>query len=657
MPQEQSPAIRRSVAGVPEDDRYRLLVNAVTDYAIYMLDADGTVTSWNAGAQRFKGYGAQEIIGRHFSDFYTPEDRAAGVPARALAEAARGQFEGEGWRVRKDGTQFWAHVVIDPILAVDGTVMGYAKVTRDLTERRAAETALRRSQEQFRLLVQGVVDYAIYLIDLDGFVASWNTGAQRIKGYQPAEIIGRHFETFYREEDRLRGDPARALRMALEHGRFESEGWRVRKDGTAFWASVVLDAVRDDDGLVIGFAKITRDVTEKVEAQRKLEATRESLFQSQKLEAIGQLTGGVAHDFNNVLAVILSSLQVLERRLGDGDPLMAKLVQNALNATRRGASLTQRMLAFARRQDLKPEEVDLARLVLGMADLLRRSLGPTIAIAFDAPAGLPAALVDPNQLELALLNLTVNARDAMPDGGLITIALSEERAEGSAGESGAPPSATFLKLSVTDSGAGMDAETLARATEPFFTTKGVGKGTGLGLSMVEGMASQSGGKFVLRSRVGEGTEAQLWLPVALAAPDQVPIPAAPQPPRSGPRPLHILLVDDDRLVLDSTAALLTDLGHQVTSAGAALDALHLLRKENGFDLVITDQVMPAMTGSELLAVVRSTRPTLATIIATGFAEMEPNAPIPSSAVRLSKPFGQRELAEAIDVALDLAQVS
>jgi PAS domain S-box-containing protein len=654
MPQNQPPELLQTVAGVPEDQRYRLLVNAVTDYAIYMLDLDGTVTSWNAGAERFKGYGAHEIIGQHFSNFYTPEDRAAGIPERALAQAAAGQFEGEGWRVRKDGTRFWAHVVIDPIVAADGKMIGYAKVTRDLTERRAAEAALRRSQEQFRLLVQGVVDYAIFLIDLDGFVASWNAGAQRIKGYQPAEIIGRHFETFYREEDRLRGDPARALGQAREKGRFESEGWRVRKDGTAFWASVVLDAVRDDDGVVIGFAKITRDVTEKVEAQRKLEAARESLFQSQKLEAIGQLTGGVAHDFNNMLAVILSSLQVLERRLGADDPLVARLLQNALNATRRGASLTQRMLAFARRQDLKPEAVDLGRLVLGMADLLQRSLSATIAVVFDVPPGLAPALVDPNQLELALLNLAVNARDAMPNGGTITIGLTEERLEAA---TGTLPAGTFLKLSVADTGTGMDAETLARATEPFFTTKGVGKGTGLGLSMIEGLASQSGGRFLLRSRVGEGTQAELWLPVALAAPLEAPSPAAAQPPaKTGARPLHILLVDDDRLVLDSTAALLTDLGHRVTSADAAADALQLLRKENGFDLVITDQVMPTMTGSELLAVVRSTRPTLATIIATGFAELESHAPIPSSAVRLAKPFGQRELSEAIDVALDFAQV-
>ena len=658
-PDEMSPTLPaelpQSVAAIPVDQRYRLLVDAVTDYAIYMLDADGIVTSWNAGAERFKGYAAHEIMGRHFSEFYTPEDRAAGLPARVLAQAASKQFESEGWRVRKDGTRFWAHVVIDPIRGSDGQVIGYAKVTRDLTERRAAEAALRRSQEQFRLLVQGVVDYAIYLIDLNGHVASWNAGAKRIKGYEPAEIIGRHFETFYREEDRQRGEPARALRLALENGRFESEGWRLRKDGSTFWASVVLDPVRDDDGNPIGFAKITRDVTEKMTAQKALDAARESLFQSQKLEAIGQLTGGVAHDFNNVLMVILSSLQLIERKVGTSDALLAKVVQNALNATRRGASLTQRMLAFARRQDLKPEPTDLSDLVQGMLDMLQRTLGPANIVVLDLPPGLPAALVDQNQLELALLNLAVNARDAMQDGGRITVALAEAELHSATAKL---PRGKYLKLSVIDTGPGMDAATLARATEPFFTTKGVGKGTGLGLSMVDGLASQSGGQFLLRSSVGSGTEAELWLPAASAAPTAAPA-AEPQPlAESGAsRSLHILLVDDDPLVLDSTAAVLVDLGHRVTPAGKALDALALLRTGDRYDMVITDQAMPGMTGTELLAVVRSTRPTLATIVATGYAEMEPDTPVPPGIVKLSKPFGQHELSLAIEAALDATQAA
>ena len=239
----------RYLASFTDEGRYRLLVEAVTDYAIYLLDHSGVVTTWNPGAQRFKGYTAQEIIGQHFSRFYTEDDQKAGLPARALATVKReGRFEAEGWRVRKDGTRFWAYVIIDPIRDPAGTVIGFAKITRDLTERKAAEQLLRRSEEQFRLLVQGVSDYAIYLLDLEGKVTNWNLGAQRIKGYLPAEIIGQHFSRFYTDEDRAAGLPQHALETVRQVGRFEKESWRVRKDGSRFWAHVIIDAIRDDAG-------------------------------------------------------------------------------------------------------------------------------------------------------------------------------------------------------------------------------------------------------------------------------------------------------------------------------------------------------------------------------------------------------------------------
>ena len=495
----------RYLASLTDDGRYRLLVEAVIDYAIYLLDPTGIVITWNPGAQRFKGYTAEEIIGQHFSRFYTEADRTSGLPARALETAARtGRFEADGWRVRKDGSRFWALVIIDAIRRPSGEIVGFAKVTRDLTERRAAELELRRSEEQFRLLVQGVSDYAIYLLDPGGHVTNWNLGAQRIKGYLPDEIIGQHFSRFYTDEDRDAKVPQHALETVDRESRFEQEGWRVRKDGSRFWAHVIIDAVRDDAGEIVGYAKITRDITERKEAQEKLEKARDVSLQSQKLEAIGQLTGGIAHDFNNLLTAVLGSLELLRRRLPD-DPRSIALLENAVQGAHRGTTLTQRMLAFARNYELKQEVLDVSELVRGMSDLLQRSIGPSFNLETRFPLVLKPVEVDANQLELAILNLVLNGRDAMADGGDIILAARQETI--ARGHSIGLKAGPYVRVTVSDSGEGMDEATLRRATEPFFTTKGVGKGTGLGLSMVHGVAEQSGGRLLLQSTLGKGTSA------------------------------------------------------------------------------------------------------------------------------------------------------
>lgn len=628
------------------EGRYRLLVDAITDYAIFMLDREGHVSSWNPGAQRFKGYTESEILGEHFSRFYTPEDLAAGVPARALATAeAEGRFEAEGWRVRKDGQQFWAHVVIDAIRDPGGQVLGFAKITRDLSERKAAEEIVKRSEEQLRLLIQGVKDYAIYMLDPNGSVSSWNSGAERIKGYTPEEIIGQHFSTFYTDEDRLEDLPRKALEVAARDGRFEREGWRKRKDGTRFWANVIIDAIHAEDGTIIGFAKVTRDITEKRQAQEALERAQKELFQAQKMEAVGQLTGGVAHDFNNLLMAILGSLEIARKRGAAGQNVV-DLIDHAIVGAKRGASLTQRLLAFSRKQDLKLEPVAVPALVSEMAELLQRSIGPTVEISTTFPLTLPPVLSDPNQLQNALLNLVVNARDAMPDGG--GIAISARRHQLRDQQVPELKAGNYVCLSVKDEGDGMDAATLEKATTPFFTTKGVGKGTGLGLPMVQGLMGQAGGRLLMKSKPGEGTTAELWMPVTEPVQieqqqETVQDPVVPY------RRLTVLAVDDDALVLMNTVLMLEDLGHTAIEAHSAADALKILAAGPSPDVVITDHAMPQMTGAELADKIAELYPDLKVIVASGYAELPKGA---KALARLTKPFSQRQLMEGLAAVQD-----
>jgi PAS domain S-box-containing protein len=628
-----------------EEMRFRLLIDAVVDYAIYMIDPDGIITSWNSGARRFKGYEEAEILGQHFSRFYTEEDRRAGLPQRALDTAINeGRFEGEGWRVRKDGTHFWSHVVIDPIIDPTGKLLGFAKITRDLTDRKMAEETLKQSEQQFRLLVQSVTDYAIYMLAPDGRLTNWNPGAQRIKGYRPEEVIGQHFSIFYTPEDREAGEPQRALETATREGRFENKAWRVRKDGTRFYAHVVVDPIWGETGTLLGFAKITRDITEATLAQQDLERTREALFQAQKMQAIGQLSGGIAHDFNNLLTVILGNLEIVRKRVAN-DPKVMRLIDNATQGALRGVSLTQRMLAFARRQELKSESVEIPGLIEGISGLLRSSLGPSVQLETRFSPGLVPVMADNNQLELAVLNLATNARDAMPHGGKIVISAQTEEVHDHSALSLAP--GQYVCMSVSDTGEGMDAITLASAMDPFFTTKGVGKGTGLGLSMVHGFIEQLGGRFILKSQAGSGTRAELWIPAATMASV---IPKVAEDEAVAPEyRLCVLVVDDDSLVLTSTGLLLEDLGHRVISATSGAQALELFASTPGIDLVITDMAMPQMNGAQLAHAIRIMQPDQPIVLATGYAERLEGFAV--ELPRLSKPFTQLNLVEIIAQAM------
>jgi signal transduction histidine kinase len=372
-------------------------------------------------------------------------------------------------------------------------------------------------------------------------------------------------------------------------------------------------------------------------------ATAATLHQAQKMESLGQLTGGIAHDFNNLLMAVLGSLALLRKRLPPDDARAARLLENAVQGADRGAALTQRLLAFSRRQALRPETVALPTLVEGMAQLLQRSIGPAHRLVIDVPATLPPIHVDPGQLELAVLNLVLNARDAMPGGGEITIA---GREEGTGLPTGLKPGAHVV-LSVADGGEGMDEATLARATEPFFTTKGIGKGTGLGLSMADGLAAQSGGRLVLRSARGQGTVAELWLPRAGAAPAAVAGEADAAPDRAARR-LRVLLVDDDPLVLASTSGLIEEIGHEVTEAEGGVPALARAGATGPPDVLVTDFGMPGMTGLELAAALRRQWPALPVVVVTGYAELQEGAD--GGVTWLHKPFAQAELAAAIETA-------
>lgn len=403
---------------------------------------------------------------------------------------------------------------------------------------------------------------------------------------------------------------------------------------------MVVDPIRSETGALIGFAKITRDITETVEAQRELETAREALFQSQKMESLGRLTGGIAHDFNNLLMAVLGGLEIVRRRMPE-DPRIVPLLDNAIRGAQRGISLSQRMLAFARRQDLNLELIDVPALVRDMADLLQQSLGPRVQIETRFPLSLKPVLADVNQVELALLNLAVNARDAMPEGGTVTISAREHRLDS---RDGALEPGDYLCLALADEGEGMDEATLERATEPFFTTKGVGKGTGLGLSMVHGLAAQSGGGLVLKSEKGRGTTAELWLPTAASAGMPADAELLQVPESQCPAALSVLAVDDDPLVLMTTGAMLEELGCRVFEAESAKQALDILA-QNTVHLVLTDQAMPQMTGTQLAEVVRQRYPDLPVILVTGYAD-QPNG-LTGELPRLGKPFSQDELTQSI----------
>lgn len=451
---------------------------------------------------------------------------------------------------------------------------------------------------QLQILINGVVDYAIYLLEPDGTIASWNAGGERIKGYSAGDVLGRNFSMFYTPEDVESREPERALRTAASEGRYEREGWRMRKDGTRFWASIILDAIRDGEQL-IGFAKITRDISERREGSLALQEAQDAFMQSQKAEAISRLTLGLAHDFNNILTVITNSVDRICASEGDAAKI-ARAADVAQRAADRGALLTKQLLAFSRGDLTRARVEDVNAVIKASKPLLRRACDVTVEIDFDLEPGLPQVSLDATQFEAALLNLVINARDALPEGGRIDVS-SRLRT--------AADGARSVVVSVRDNGTGMPADVLAKAMDPFFTTKEVGKGSGLGLSQVYGAVSSLGGTVTIDSEPGKGANVTMSFPV--------PRPARPDDQDVA---VKILMVDDDKPILEVVSEALADEGYIVITATNGDEALEKIHNDAGIDILFSDVVMPGLSGVDLARQAAAIRPDLKIVLASGHAE-------------------------------------
>jgi PAS domain S-box-containing protein len=628
---------------------FALLVGSVVDYAIYMVDVNGYIVTWNAGAERIKGYAAQDVLGHHFSMFYTPEEREAGVPWRALEIAARnGRYGAEGWRVRKDGTRFWASVVVDPILD-DGKLIGFAKITRDVTARRTSDLALQESERMARGIIDTALDGFVQ-VDEAGCITEWNPRASTKLGWTRDEVVGRQLvDIFLADADRERG--AAALPPAV-------------RDTSTVAANPTLDVVtRDGRTLPVELSISTlplggrarynvffRDLSDKLLIETQLR-------QAQKMEVVGQLTSGIAHDFNNLLQGVIGALELVQLRVAAGrEGEIGSFVEGAIASANRAAALTHRLLAFARRQPLDPRPIDANPLIQGMGELLERTLGKNIQLRFMLAPELWPTLCDPNQLENALLNLAINAADGMRGSGRLTVRsrnvdIDEVKAQRwqdvSAGQ--------YICIDVSDTGMGMSPDVVERAFDPFFTTKQVGQGTGLGLSMVYGFAHQSGGHCDIHSKPGEGATVRIFLP-RHEAPAELPAPTVEAIPANG-RHAHgelVLVVEDETTVRNIVVEVLQQLGYRTLEAADAESALDALRGVAALDLLVSDIGLPGMDGRQLADVAREHHPQLRVLLMSGYASAATSAGgfLGPGMELITKPFTVKALAVRIGQMLD-----
>jgi PAS domain S-box-containing protein len=596
----------------PRAEEFAILVDAVEDYAVFLLDPTGIIRSWNRGAARIMGYTEDEAVGKHFSLFYGPEDLASEKPKRELETAtSEGRVEDEGWRIRKDGQHFWANTVITVLRNEKGEITGFAKVTRDMTARRHAEEELRQSTEVFQLLVSAVRDYAIFMLDPNGNIATWNKGAQRIKGYTPDEIIGSHFSRFYTEEDKANHKPERELEIAREKGSVEDEGWRVRKDGTRFWANVVITAVFDSSGELRGFAKVTRDISDRKEAEetrRALLEQREARLQAEEERSRAEASYRVSqeanrakddflmtlsHELRTPMTAILGWSRMLPAMSPD-DPMFHEAVASIAGGAQLQARLIDDILDVSRivsgKLRLSPETMEVARVIMNASEAVNATAeAKNITITLMLAPTLGVIIADPTRIQQVIWNLLNNALKFTPRGGKVEVS--------------ARRTASHVQVSVTDTGEGIDQRFLPHIFEPFRQAESpqtrVHGGLGLGLSIVRYIAEAHGGTIAAESEGrGKGSTFTVTLPVRSVTAGTGPVRNALGDMfmhRDRLRGIEIVLVDDEVESRKMVAAVLRAAGANLTafdSASAALEALDQHRP----DIVLTDIAMPEMDG-------------------------------------------------------------
>ena len=596
----------------PRAEEFATLVDAVEDYAVFLLDPTGIIRSWNRGAARIMGYAEDEAVGKHFSLFYGPDDLASEKPKRELETAMReGRIEDEGWRIRKDGKRFWANTVITLLRNEKGEITGFAKVTRDMTDRRHAEEELRQSTEIFQLLVSAVRDYAIFMLDPNGNIATWNQGAERIKGYTPEEIIGSHFSRFYSEEDKANHKPERELEIAREKGSVEDEGWRLRKDGTRFWANVVITAVFDHNGELRGFAKVTRDISDRKEAEetrRALLEQREARLQAEEERRRAEDSYRVAqeanrakddflmtlsHELRTPMTAILGWSRMLPA-MSPNDPMFHEAVASIAGGAQLQARLIDDILDVSRivsgKMRLAPETIEVSRVIMNAADAVNATAqAKNITITLTLAPTLGVMIADPTRIQQVIWNLLNNAVKFTPRGGKVEVS--------------ARRTASQVQVSVTDSGEGIDPRFLPHIFEPFRQAESpqtrVHGGLGLGLSIVRYIAEAHGGTVSAESEGrGKGSTFTVTLPVR-----SVTLGTAPVRNSLGDMFMHrdrlrgigIVLVEDEVESRKMVAAVLQAAGANLTTFDSATAALESLDQHRP-DIVLTDIAMPEMDG-------------------------------------------------------------